>query len=65
MSTIVIRPRERWFGAGLAFFLAAALVALLTVGLVWLPQLRIIAAVVLVQALLGVIVCATLPRLKG
>ena len=65
MPSIVFHARERRHAAGLAFFLAGALVALLALGLVWLPQLRVIAAVVLVQTLLGVVVCATLPRLKG
>src|SRR4029453_14250722 len=58
ISTIAFHARERWFEGGLAFFAAGALVALLTIGLMWLPQLRVIAAVALVQALLGVIIFA-------
>ena len=58
MSTIAFHARERWFEGGLVFFAAGALIALLTLGLMWLPQLRVIAAVALVQALLGVLVCA-------
>ena len=58
MSTLAFHARERWFEGGLAFFAVGALIALLTLGLMWLPQLRVIAAVALVQALLGVLVCA-------
>jgi len=58
MSTIAFLARERWFELGMKFFAAGALVALATAALVWLPQLRVIAAIALVQALLGVAICA-------
>jgi hypothetical protein len=66
-ATLTFPAQERWFERGLAFFIAGVLVALLAIGLVWLPQVRVIAAVALVQALLGVIVCAWgfRDRLKG
>jgi hypothetical protein len=59
MSKIVIHARERWFELGLKFFAAGALVALIAMGAIWVPQLRILAAIAFVQALLGVAVCAS------
>jgi len=50
--------RERWFEIGLKLFAIGALVALVTAALMWLPQLRVIAAIALVQAVLGVVICA-------
>ena len=47
----------RWFALGLRFFVTGALIAALAVLLLWLPQMRVLAAVGLVQALLGVGVC--------
>jgi hypothetical protein len=43
---------------GLRFFAAGAGIALVMAALMWLPPLRVIAAVALVQAALGVAVCA-------
>lgn len=57
MSTVVFFARERWFEIGLKFFTVGAVVALAMVALMWLPQLRVIAALALVQAALGVAVC--------
>ena len=66
MSAIALLfAREGRFG-GLTSLTAAALIALLATALVWLPQLRVIAAVALVQALLGIVVFGWwLHRLKG
>ncbi len=50
--------RERWFVWGLRFFLAGTLAALVAFALAELPQLRVIAAIALVQGALGVLVCA-------
>jgi len=47
----------RWFSLALRFFLAGAVIAALAALLLWLPQMRVLAAVALVQALLGVGVC--------
>ena len=58
MSTMVFYARERWFEVGLVFFAAGALAALAMVALLWLPQLRVIAAIAFVQAALGVAICA-------
>lgn len=58
MSTIVFLARERWFELGLKFFSVGAAVALATICFMGLPQLRVIAAIALVQALLGAAVCA-------
>ena len=57
MSTVAFFARERWFEIGLKFFAMGALVALAMVALLSLPQLRVIAAIALVQAALGVAVC--------
>ena len=57
MSTLAFFARERWFEMGLKFFVAGALVALATMALMWLPQVRFIAAIAFVQATLGVAVC--------
>ena len=58
MSTVAFFARERWFEIGFKFFAVGALVALATAALMWLPQLRVIAAIAFVQAALGVAVCA-------
>ena len=57
MSSMAFFVRERWFEIGLKFFAAGALIALAMVALMGLPQLRIIAAIALVQAALGVALC--------
>jgi hypothetical protein len=54
---MVFFVRERWFEIGLKFFAAGALIALAVVALMWLPQLRVIAAIAFVQAALGVVLC--------
>ena len=51
-------PTHRWFRLGLRFFAAGAAIAALATALLWLPQMRVLAAVALVQALLGVGICA-------
>jgi hypothetical protein len=57
MSTVAFYARERWFEIGLGFFVLGALLALGMVALSWLPQLRVIATIALVQAVLGVALC--------
>ena len=47
----------RWFALGLRFFVTGAVIAAVAALLLWLPQMRVLAAVGLVQALLGVGVC--------
>ena len=47
----------RWFALALRFFVAGAVIAAGAALLLWLPQMRVLAAVGLVQALLGVGVC--------
>jgi hypothetical protein len=58
MATIAFYARERWFEFGLKFFAAGALVSLLALGLIWVPQLRVMATIAFVQAALGMLVCA-------
>ena len=48
---------DRWFAVGLRLFGACAVIAALAVGILWLPQMRVLAAIALVQAVLGVGVC--------
>jgi len=48
----------RWFTLGLRFFVVGAVVAAVAVLMLWLPQMRVLAAVALVQALLGIAVCS-------
>ncbi|MEO5764078.1 MAG: hypothetical protein ABIR52_02115, partial [Casimicrobiaceae bacterium] len=50
--------RGGWFELGLRFFAAGAMIALILAGWVALPQLRMIAAIAFVQALLGLAICA-------
>jgi hypothetical protein len=56
-SSMAFFVRERWFEIGLKFFAAGALITLAMVALMWLPQLRVIAAIAFVQAALGVALC--------
>jgi hypothetical protein len=58
MSTLALLARKRWFEIGLKLFAVGALVAVATAALMWLPQLRVIAAIAFVQAALGVVICA-------
>jgi hypothetical protein len=58
MAVAAFWMRERWFELGLRFFAVGAAVALLLMTLVALPQMRVLGAVALVQALAGMAVCA-------
>lgn len=49
---------DRWFAGGVRVFSVLTLLAAVALGVMWLPQLRVLAAVALVQAVLGVVVCA-------
>jgi len=57
LSSMAVFARDRWFEIGLKFFAAGALIALAMLALMWLPQLRVIAAIAFVQAALGVALC--------
>ena len=56
-SSMTVFARDRWFEIGLKFFAAGALIALAMAALMWLPQLRVIAAIAFVQAALGIVLC--------
>jgi hypothetical protein len=58
MSVAAFWVRERWFELGLRFFAAGALVAVLLIALVALPQMRVLGLAALLQALAGIAVCA-------
>jgi len=55
--TTLLRFRVRWFELALRFFAAGALASVFIAALVTLPQVRILAAVALMQAVTGVAVC--------
>ena len=57
MSAAVFWVRERWFEWGLRFFALGALAAVLTMALMSLPQMRVLGALALVQAIAGLAVC--------
>jgi len=55
--TTLLRFRARWFELALRFFAAGAAASLLVAALVSLPQIRVLAAVALMQAVTGIAVC--------